>query len=284
MRSPPTQIRSRPVGYAGVSTADQNLALPEVADRSRMRKKIFSQHVSGAAIDRPALFEARWKSVHEGDTLVVWEARCDRLAPFWPRQLIDTVDAPCAREKAPRSEVRGTRRARHDDLRGDAWSSTYSAAVEAMLADPEPSGRHNPAPRALHAEVHDPLGPAARWRPLQLCWDACHRRPRPVCYAALVCLTRLLWGVKAIKFAGRAAGERGVQRVGRKPKLRGAVTRTEFGSHQEFGSPSSVSGRGSNPPRPEGFVSEDAKRAAGSEMALDVERVVRREWTRSKLS
>ena len=31
--------RSRPVGYAGVSTADQNLALPEVADRSRMRKR-----------------------------------------------------------------------------------------------------------------------------------------------------------------------------------------------------------------------------------------------------
>ena len=30
--------RSRPVGYARVSTADQNLALPEVADRSLMRK------------------------------------------------------------------------------------------------------------------------------------------------------------------------------------------------------------------------------------------------------
>ena len=29
--------RSRPVGYPGVSTADQNLTLPEVADRSRMR-------------------------------------------------------------------------------------------------------------------------------------------------------------------------------------------------------------------------------------------------------
>ena len=31
--------RSRPVGYAGVSAADQNLALPEVADRSPMRKR-----------------------------------------------------------------------------------------------------------------------------------------------------------------------------------------------------------------------------------------------------
>ena len=53
----------------------------------------------------------------------------------------------------------------------------------------------------------------------------------------------------------------------------GAVTRTEFG-RTKIGSPSSGSGRGSSPPRPERFVSEDAKRAAGSEMALDVERVV----------
>src|SRR6202044_4278363 len=53
----------------------------------------------------------------------------------------------------------------------------------------------------------------------------------------------------------------------------GAVTRTEFGPAQ-FGSPSSCSGRGSGSPRPERFVSEDAKRAAGGEMALDVECVV----------
>jgi DNA invertase Pin-like site-specific DNA recombinase len=40
-------------------------------------KEIFTEHVSGAAIDRPALFEAM-KSVHEGDTRVVW--KLDRLA------------------------------------------------------------------------------------------------------------------------------------------------------------------------------------------------------------
>ena len=34
------------------------------------------------------------------------------------------------------------------------------------------------------------------------------------------------------------------------------------------------SGRGGGSPRPECFVSEDAKRAAGCEMTLDVERVV----------
>jgi len=53
----------------------------------------------------------------------------------------------------------------------------------------------------------------------------------------------------------------------------GPVTRTEFGPAQ-FGSPSSCSGRGGGSPRPERFVSEDAKRAAGGEVGLDVECVV----------
>jgi hypothetical protein len=53
----------------------------------------------------------------------------------------------------------------------------------------------------------------------------------------------------------------------------GALTRTEFGPAQ-FGSPSWCSGRGGGSPRPERFVSEDAKRSAGGEMALDVECVV----------
>jgi hypothetical protein len=53
----------------------------------------------------------------------------------------------------------------------------------------------------------------------------------------------------------------------------GAVTRTKFG-RVKIGSLSSGSGRGGSSPRPERFVSEDAKRAAGCEMALDVERVL----------
>ena len=73
-----------------------------------------------------------------------------------------------------------------------------------MLADPNLRVA-TIAPRALHAEVRDPLGPAARWTPLQLCWDACIVGRAPSA-TRLVCLTRLLWGVKAIKFAGRAAG------------------------------------------------------------------------------
>ena len=53
----------------------------------------------------------------------------------------------------------------------------------------------------------------------------------------------------------------------------GVVTRTKFG-RVKIGSLSSGSGRGGGSPRPERFVSEDAERAAGCEMALDVERVL----------
>jgi len=53
----------------------------------------------------------------------------------------------------------------------------------------------------------------------------------------------------------------------------GAVTRAEFGGSQ-FGSPGFGSRRGGGSPRLERFVSEDAKRAEGCQMALDVESVL----------
>ena len=53
----------------------------------------------------------------------------------------------------------------------------------------------------------------------------------------------------------------------------GAVTRTKFG-RVKIGGLSSGSGRGGGSPRPERFVSKDAERAAGCEMALEVERVL----------
>ena len=54
---------------------------------------------------------------------------------------------------------------------------------------------------------------------------------------------------------------------------RGRCHATEFG-RVKIGSLSSGSGRGGGSPRPERFISEDAERAAGHEMALDVERVL----------
>jgi hypothetical protein len=55
--------------------------------------------------------------------------------------------------------------------------------------------------------------------------------------------------------------------------LKGVVTRTKFG-RTKIGSPNSGSGCGSSSPRLESFFSEDAERAAGCEMALDVESVL----------
>jgi hypothetical protein len=46
--------------------------------------------------------------------------------------------------------------------------------------------------------------------------------------------------------------------------------------HLNIGEPDSDSGRGGGSPRPEGSLAEDAERAAGCEMALDVEKVF---WT-----
>jgi hypothetical protein len=53
----------------------------------------------------------------------------------------------------------------------------------------------------------------------------------------------------------------------------GVVTRT-LPATRNFGRPILDSCRGSSSPCPERFVSEDAERAAGCEMALDVECVV----------
>ena len=53
-----------------------------------------------------------------------------------------------------------------------------------------------------------------------------------------------------------------------------ALSREPNLARAKIGSPNSGSGCGSSSPRLESFFSEDAERAAGSEMALDVESVV----------
>lgn len=75
------------VGYARVSTEDQNLDLQVSALRRVGCKSIYSDHgVSGNAISRPGLNRA-FKSLKQGDTLVVW--RLDRLG----RSLVHLVHA-----------------------------------------------------------------------------------------------------------------------------------------------------------------------------------------------
>jgi DNA invertase Pin-like site-specific DNA recombinase len=76
------------VGYARVSTADQNPALQIDALRDAGCDRIFEEKASGAQRDRPEL-RAALDYVRSGDTLVVW--RLDRLARSL-KQLIETIE------------------------------------------------------------------------------------------------------------------------------------------------------------------------------------------------
>src|SRR5215469_11260100 len=78
------------VGYARVSTADQNLDAQIDALRKAGVKddNIHQEKVSGASKKRPSL-ELAIKDLGEGDTLVVW--RLDRLARSM-RQLYAILD------------------------------------------------------------------------------------------------------------------------------------------------------------------------------------------------
>jgi predicted site-specific integrase-resolvase len=77
----------RRVGYARVSTQEQDLALQLDALHGVGCSKVFEEKASGAQRDRPAL-KAALDYVREGDTLVVW--KLDRLARSL-KQLSETV-------------------------------------------------------------------------------------------------------------------------------------------------------------------------------------------------
>jgi DNA invertase Pin-like site-specific DNA recombinase len=77
------------IGYARVSTVEQDTALQTDALRKAGCDKIFEDTVSGAKADRPGL-AAALAYVREGDTLIVW--RLDRLGRSLPH-LIETIGA-----------------------------------------------------------------------------------------------------------------------------------------------------------------------------------------------
>ena len=76
------------IGYARVSTQDQNPELQLDALQKMGCEEIYLEKASGAQRDRPEL-KAALKYMRAGDTLVVW--KLDRLARSI-RQLIDTVE------------------------------------------------------------------------------------------------------------------------------------------------------------------------------------------------
>lgn len=75
------------IGYARVSTTEQNIDLQLDALRKAGCEKIFEDHASGMKSDREGYAEG-WKTLQPGDTLVVW--RLDRLARSM-RDLTDTI-------------------------------------------------------------------------------------------------------------------------------------------------------------------------------------------------
>lgn len=89
----PGQAGTRRIGYARVSTADQDLAPQLDVLRTKGCEPIYSEHASGKHADRPELAQAM-KALRAGDTLVVW--RLDRLGRSLP-DLIATVNELASR-------------------------------------------------------------------------------------------------------------------------------------------------------------------------------------------
>ena len=81
------------IGYARVSTAEQDTALQTDALRNAGCERVFEDTASGAKADRPGLADAL-AYLRDGDVLVVW--RLDRLGRSLPH-LIETVGALDAR-------------------------------------------------------------------------------------------------------------------------------------------------------------------------------------------
>jgi len=77
------------IGYARVSTQEQDLALQLDSLAKEGCEKIFQEKASGAQRDRPEL-KAALGYMRKGDTLVVW--KIDRLARSM-KQLIETIES-----------------------------------------------------------------------------------------------------------------------------------------------------------------------------------------------
>jgi DNA invertase Pin-like site-specific DNA recombinase len=76
------------IGYARVSTIDQNLDLQIDALKGAGCEKIFTDRITGTKFDRPELNELK-KILRKGDTVVVW--KLDRMGRGL-RDLIKTMD------------------------------------------------------------------------------------------------------------------------------------------------------------------------------------------------
>jgi DNA invertase Pin-like site-specific DNA recombinase len=104
------------VGYARVSSDGQTLDAQQSELRSAGVEKVYSEKISGAITDRPALAKAIG-ALGNGDTLVV--CKLDRLARS-TRDLLNTL-----------AEI--TQRGASFKSLGDSWADTTTPAGKLML-------------------------------------------------------------------------------------------------------------------------------------------------------
>ena len=102
------------IGYARVSTLDQNLDLQMQALRKADCKKIFREKVSGASRERPE-YQRMLDQLRQGDTVIVW--KLDRLARS-TRDLLETMETIRERRRPLSVAVRAL--GEYDDSRRQA--------------------------------------------------------------------------------------------------------------------------------------------------------------------
>jgi hypothetical protein len=121
------------IGYARVSTLDQNLALQALKEAAC--DKIFNEQMSGAVTDRPALLQAL-EYARSGDTLILW--KLDRLARSM-KQLVETIERLRLRGIGLRSITEAI------DMTKASWCFTFSARSRSSSALSFGSAHEGPA-------------------------------------------------------------------------------------------------------------------------------------------
>src|SRR6478672_10552952 len=118
------------IGYARVSTRDQNLGMQLDALNKAGCKRIFTDKLSGAQVERPGLNEAL-SHLREADTLVVW--KLDRLG----RSVKGLVDLVKRIGSAGGALPKHHRRRRHENTRRALLlSRNVQSSPDGARADP----------------------------------------------------------------------------------------------------------------------------------------------------
>jgi len=115
------------IGYARVSTADQNPQAQLDALAGEDCLKTYTDHASGTKADRPQ-WQACLADLRPGDTLIIW--KIDRLGRNL-RDLIDIVSTLAARVRHLRADGRNTKPRSTPNAPPQGWPPPVPAAAGA---------------------------------------------------------------------------------------------------------------------------------------------------------